>query len=80
MSFEDRLHKAIQRGHRRSETRRSEAEAKALSEEELKRLHSKCRLQVSEYIEQCIRKLPNFLPGFRFEILYGDRGWGAACS
>lgn len=80
MSFEDRLHKAIQRGQRRSETQRNEAVAKALSEEELKRLHSNYRLQVSEHIEQCVRQLPNFFPGFRLETIYGERGWGAACS
>jgi hypothetical protein len=80
MSFEDRLQKAIQRGHRRSEADRSEAAAKALTEEELKRLHSGYRLQVSEHIEQCVRQLPNFFPGFRLETIYGERGWGAACS
>lgn len=80
MSFEDRLHKAIERGKRRSEARRSEAAAQALSEEELKRLHSRCRLQISEHIEKCVRQLPNHFPGFRLETLYGERGWGVACS
>lgn len=80
MSFEDRLHKAIERGQRRSEARRAAAAAQAMSEEELKRLHSKYRLQLSEHIEQCVRQLPNFFPGFRYETLYGERGWGAACS
>ena len=80
MSFEDRLQKAIRRGQRRSETLRNEAVAKALSEDELKRLHSKYRLQVSEHIEQCVRQLPNAFPGFRLETLYGERGWGVACS
>jgi len=80
MSFEDRLHKAIERGKRRSETRRSEAAAQALSEEELKRLHSRYRLQISEHIEKCVRQLPNYFPGFRLETLYGERGWGVACS
>ena len=80
MSFEDRLHKAIERGKRRGEASRSEAEAQALSEEELKRLHSSFRLQISEHIEKCIRQLPNYFPGFRLETLYGERGWGVACS
>lgn len=43
-------------------------------------MHSACRLQLSEYIEQRIRQLPNFFPGFRTETLFGERGWGAACS
>jgi len=80
MSFEDRLQKAVERGKRRGEAKRSEAEARALSEEELKRLHSNYRLQLSEHIEACIRQLPNFFPGFRLETIFGERGWGAACS
>lgn len=80
MSFEDRLHKAIERGKRRSDAKRSEAEARALTQEELKRLHSTYRLQLSEHIESCVKQLPSFFPGFRFETLFGERGWGAACS
>ena len=37
MSFEDRLQKAVERGKRRSETKRHEAAARAMTEEELKR-------------------------------------------
>ncbi len=80
MSFEDRLQQAIERGKRRGEARRKEAAAQALSDEELKRLHSSYRLQLSEHIEKCIRQLPNHFPGFRLETLYGERGWGGACS
>ncbi len=80
MSFEDRLQKAIERGKRKSEARKSEAEAKSLTDEELKRLHSTYRLRLSEQIEQRIRQLPGFFPGFRPETLFGERGWGAACS
>ncbi len=80
MSFEERLQKAIDRGKRRGESARSEAKAQALSEEELKRMHSAYRLRLSEQIETCVRQLPSFFPGFRFETLFGERGWGAACS
>ncbi len=80
MNFDDRLHKAIERGQRRSEARRLAAAAETLSDEELKRLHAKYRLQLSEHIEQCVRQLPNYFPGFQYETLYGERGWGAACS
>jgi len=79
MSFEDRLQKAIERGKRRGATARNEAASHAISEEELRRLHSSFRLQLSEHIEKCIRQLPNYFPGFRLETLYGERGWGAAC-
>lgn len=79
-SFDERLSKAIERGHRRANERVQAEHQKALTEEELKSLHTRYRLQLSEYIESCMRQLPNHFPGFRFETLFGDKGWGAACS
>ncbi len=78
--FEERLRKAIDRGQTRNAARAREAREKALTEEQLKNLHGKHRLLLSEHIEECIRKLPNHFPGFRTETIYGQRGWGAACS
>jgi len=75
--FDERLQKAIDRGAQRSEARRREAQAKALSEEELRSLHTKYRLELSDHIERCIKRLPDHFPGFRFEIIFGERGWGA---
>lgn len=80
MDFEERLKRAIARGQKRNETRRQEAAAKALSEAELKRIHSQIRLQLSEHIEKCLQRVANYFPGYRIETIYGDRGWGAACS
>ncbi len=78
--FEKRLEKAIERGRRSGDAKaRAEAE-KAMSEQELRRLHRQYRLAISERIEQSVGKLPNHFPGFRFEILVSDRGWGAAVS
>ena len=79
MEFERRLQKAIQRGQRRNEVRSQEAQLQQLSEEELKRLHVQYRLQLSEHIEQCLRQLPQHFPGFEYDTIYGERGWGAAC-
>ena len=80
MEFQERLEKAIQRGlHSQDAAARKRAE-KAVSEEELRRLHSKYRLELSEHIERCLRQLPRLFPGFRYETLVGDRGWGAAIS
>jgi len=80
MDFHERMQKAIERGQRTGDARaRAEAE-KALTEEELKRLHSQYRLEVSETIEQCLAELPKRFPGFQFETLFGDRGWGAAVT
>lgn len=78
MEFEKRLSKAIERGQRLGD-RQAKAEAhQALSEEELKRLHAQYRLQLSEHIENCLRTLPGHFPGFKFETVVSERGWGAA--
>ena len=79
MSFDDRLREAIERGHKRSEFLAREAAAKAWTEEEYRRLHSQLRLTLSEQIESCLKRLPNCFPGFQYETMYGDRGWGGAC-
>ncbi|MCA9121352.1 MAG: hypothetical protein H6822_07960 [Planctomycetaceae bacterium] len=79
MGFEERLNEAIQRGKQRSSAKQAQAEAQAMSEDELKRLHNQYRLQLSEQIEQCLQKLPQHFPGFTFETIFGERGWGAAC-
>ena len=78
--FESRLKKAIERGERRGDKRAQEARAKALSEAECRRLHTKYRLELSERIERCLRQLADHMPGFRFETVVGERGWGAAVS
>ena len=80
MDFEKRLEDAIARGQRRGSREAQEAQQQALSEEELRRMHSQFRLELSEYIERGLKKLPDYFPGFRFESVAGDRGWGAAVS
>jgi len=80
MDFEHRLQKAIERGRRRSESEAKARAAQGMTEEELRRLHSQFRLQMSEHIESCVRRLPNYFPGFQYETIYGERGWGAACK
>jgi hypothetical protein len=79
MDFDERLQKAIERGKHRSDRHAQQAAAKALSEEELKSLHSRLRLSLSEHIETCLARLPGHFPGFRYETIYGERGWGGAC-
>ena len=80
MEFDERLQRAIQRGYGRGDVRRQEAAAKQFSEDELRSLHSKYRLSLSEKIESCVQRLPNHFPGFQYETIYGERGWGAAIS
>ena len=80
MDFKERLKKAADRGANiRDEQDRQEA-AKTLNEEECKRLHSKYRLELTEYIENCLKQLADQFPGFHFEPVINERGWGAAAS
>jgi hypothetical protein len=79
MEFDQRLQQAIERGQRRAESRQAEAAKTHLTEEEFKRLYSQLRLSLAERIEACMQRLPNHFPGFQYETMYGDRGWGAAC-
>lgn len=77
MDFSERLEKAIRRGqHARDEKQRA-AEMKTLSDEEARNRHSAARLNLSEYIEDCLRKLTDHFPGFRFETIVSEKGWGA---
>ncbi len=80
MDFEERLRQAVERGNRRGDQQQKASQAQALTEDEFKRLHSLQRLEISDYIEACLKKLPSHFPGFQYETLFGDRGWGGACS
>ena len=77
MDFDKRLEQAIQRGERTRQAHGQAAAERALSEEELKNLHSSTRLNLSEYIDAGLRKLGDHFPGFRFETVVDDAGWGA---
>ena len=77
MDFDQRLQKAITRGeHTRSVEERKRAE-KALTEEEFRNLHSHYRLELSEHIESCLRKLADHFPGFQYQTVVSEDGWGA---
>jgi hypothetical protein len=80
MSFEQRLQRAIERGGKMADSKQQAERLEAISEEQLRRLHSQYRLQLSDHIESCLEKLPAHLPGFHFERVTSDRGWGAAVN
>ncbi len=80
MDFEKRLEQAIVRGKLRGRAQAQADAARELTEEELRRLHSKYRLLLSEHIEQGLRRLLTHFPGFQYEMIYGERGWGGACK
>lgn len=80
MDFDQRLQRAIERGQRRRTAEDRERAERAMTEEEFKNLHSRARLELSEHIEACLRRLVDFFPGFDFESLVGTDGWGAKIS
>ncbi|GAB4138569.1 MAG: hypothetical protein Tsb009_06850 [Planctomycetaceae bacterium] len=80
MDFSKRLEKAIERGHKTREQLGQAEEEKALNEEELRTLHSKYRLDLSEHIESCMKQLADQFPGFRFQTVVEEDGWGARIS
>lgn len=79
-SFEERLEKAVKRGNERARARDEEAREQQLTAAELKRMHGEYRLKLSEHIERNVQKLVGYFPGFRFETVIGEKGWGAAVS
>ncbi len=80
MDFDKRLQKAIDRGKLAASAQAQASLEQELSDEELRRLHARHRLELSEYIESCLARLADHFPGFRLESVVGDRGWGAAIS
>jgi hypothetical protein len=80
VEFHNRLDKAIERGRRASSARVRAEARQAVTEQQLARLHSQYRLQLSERIENCLRQLADRFPGFGFETIVSERGWGAAIS
>lgn len=80
MDFEKRLERAIVRGEQSRDAKARRQADEALTEEELRNLHSRCRLELSERIEACLRKLADHFPGFRFETIVSSDGWGAKVS
>ncbi|MCR4413008.1 MAG: hypothetical protein NUV77_11365 [Thermoguttaceae bacterium] len=78
--FQQRLDKAIERGQRASDARARAEAQRALNEQELRRLHTQYRLQLADHIDQCLQQVARRLPGFQFEPVVSERGWGAAVS
>ncbi|WP_417849812.1 hypothetical protein [Thalassoglobus sp.] len=76
MNFDDRLKRAIQRGVKdKDERTRAEVEEK-LSLDQLRTMHSGFRLELSEHVEECMKRLVDHLPGFEYQTVLGEDGWG----
>ncbi len=78
--FESKLNNAIERGKRAAAVKSAAEQAAAMSEEQLRRLHSQYRLTLTEHIEKSLVKLVDHFPGFHAESVVSDRGWGAAIA
>ena len=77
MEFEKRLARAVERGRHTRDERGREAAKRALSEQELRSLHAECRGELCEQIEECLGKLADHFPGFQYESIVSEDGWGA---
>jgi len=80
MDFEKRLERAIVRGRQSKDAKGRQKPEQALREEEMKTLHSKCRLDLSDHVEKCLRQLCDHFPGFQYQTVVGENGWGAKVS
>lgn len=80
MDFRKRLQMATERGERARAVEQQQAAAAAITEEEYKRIHSQHRLELTEHIERCLEQLGDNFPGFRYETVVDERGWGGAVS
>lgn len=80
MDFDNRLQRAIQRGTQTREAIGRAAAERELSAEEQKSLHSRLRLALVEHIEECLKKLSDHFPGFEYQPVMSDAGWGARVS
>jgi hypothetical protein len=77
MDFEKRLERAIERGQNTRHEQGRRAAERAMTEDDLRSLHTSCRLELSDHIENCLRQLADRFPGFQFETIVGEEGWGA---
>jgi len=76
--FDDKLRQAAARGASRANVSQSEADRKRAELEEFRSMHSKLRLELSERIESVTKKVADLFPGFRYQSVFGEAGWGGA--
>jgi hypothetical protein len=80
MEFEKRLERAISRGENTRTTHQRAQSDRAMTDDQLRSEHSRGRLELSDHIEACLRKLPDYFPGFRFDTIMSEDGWGGRVS
>jgi hypothetical protein len=80
MDFDKRLERAISRGESARVTKQRAQSNRELTDEQFHSEHTRCRLELSEQIETGLRKLADYYPGFRFDTVVSEEGWGARVS
>ncbi|HTN03488.1 MAG TPA: hypothetical protein VL132_16480 [Planctomycetaceae bacterium] len=80
MDFDERLQRAIHRGQQQRAAEGLAQARQALTEEEYRSLHSRLRLELSEYIETCLKRLVDHFPSFDYSSVMSVDGWGAKIS
>jgi hypothetical protein len=80
MDFRERLQRAAERGERARDAEAREAAARALSEDECRRLHSTYRLTLCDHVEKCLHDLADNFPGFRVETVAEESGLGSVAA
>jgi len=80
MSFEEKLKRAIRRGQQHAVDQAELRKRKQMTEDEYRRKHTECRLAISDKIEIALKTVADHIPGFTYETVYGDKGWGGAIS
>ncbi|MEQ9410570.1 MAG: hypothetical protein RIK87_22735 [Fuerstiella sp.] len=75
--FEERLQKAIDRGQKAREAEGQAAGQQQATVEDLRNLHSRLRISLSEHIEGCLKRLCDHFPGFEYSTVMNEDGWGA---
>ncbi len=78
MDFRERLQRATERGIQSRDAKAKAAAVKALTEEQCQRLHREQRMNLLDHIERCLKQLAENFPGFHYEDIAIDRGWGGA--
>ena len=77
MDFEKRLKHAINKGRAAKDEELQQDVGKKMSEEEFRNLHLKYRLELTDHIDGCLKKLADHFPGFQFKTLMEEDGWGS---
>lgn len=77
MDFNKRLQHAINKGRAAKDEELQQEVGKKMTEEEFRNLHLKYRLELTDHIDDCLKKLTDHFPGFQFKTLMEEDGWGS---